>query len=67
MKQHGAHVVECDSVNKETFHDKWSTEDDTKVDYKANLQKGLYNYGLCKNRSLTPWAISRLVFRLHRF
>jgi hypothetical protein len=45
-KKIGAHVVECDSVNKETFHKKWPTEDDTKIDYKANLQKGLYNYGL---------------------
>src|SRR5215469_7830942 len=35
-----AYIVEWDSVNKETFH----KEDDTKIDYKANLQSGLYNY-----------------------
>jgi hypothetical protein len=44
----GAHIVEFASVNKETFHNKWTTEDDTGFDtcyYMANLQKGLYDKG----------------------
>jgi hypothetical protein len=42
----GAHIIEYDSVNKKTFHKEWSTEDDTNIDYKANLQKGLYSKGI---------------------
>jgi hypothetical protein len=42
----GAHIIEYDSVNKKTFHKEWSTEDDTKIDYKANLRGGLYDRGI---------------------
>ncbi len=41
----GAHIIEYDSINKETFHLKWQIDDDTKFDYKSNLQAGLYDYG----------------------
>jgi hypothetical protein len=41
----GAHIIEYDSFNKKTFHNEWSTEDDTKIDYKAKLRGGLYDKG----------------------
>jgi hypothetical protein len=41
-----AHIIEYDSKKKDTFHEKWSTEDDTKIDYKANLRRGLYDKGI---------------------
>jgi hypothetical protein len=41
----GAHIIEYDSIKKETFHKQWSTEDDTNINYKANLQAGLYDKG----------------------
>ena len=41
----GVHIVEWDSIKKETFHKEWSTEDDTNINYKANLQAGLYDRG----------------------
>ena len=46
------HIIEYDSVNKETFHEEWQKEDDTKIDYKANLQAGLYNYGFAVRTGL---------------
>ena len=48
----GAHIIEYDSVNKETFHLKWQLDDDTKFDYKANLGLGLYNYGFAVRTGL---------------
>ncbi len=48
----GAHIIEYDSVNKQTFHTQWSTEDDTKIDYKANLKAGLYNHGFAVRTGL---------------
>jgi hypothetical protein len=44
----GAHIIEYDSIKKETCHRKWSTEDDTTFDtdyYMMNLRKGLYDKG----------------------
>ena len=44
----GAHIIECDSVNKVYRHDGWSTEDDTAFDldyYMRNLHLGVYNKG----------------------
>jgi hypothetical protein len=44
----GAHIIEYDSVNKTTFHDEWSTEDDTAFDinyYMANFRKAHYKKG----------------------
>jgi hypothetical protein len=46
------HIIEYDSVNKETFHKTWSIEDDTKVDYKAKLQLGIYNKGVAARTGL---------------
>ncbi len=47
-----AHIIEYDSVNKQTFHKKWQEEDDTKIDYKAILRAGLYNYGFAVRTGL---------------
>ena len=45
-KSIGAHIIEYDSRNKRTLHIKWSTEDDTKYDYEADLQAGRYDNGI---------------------
>lgn len=48
----GAFVIEYDSINKDIHHNEWPSEDDTKVDYKANLENGLYNYGIAVRTGL---------------
>ena len=42
----GAHIVEYNSREKKSFHKGWPTEDDTKYDYNADLQKGVYDNGI---------------------
>jgi hypothetical protein len=48
----GAHIIEYNSVTKKTLHKKWNSEDDTKVDYRANLLAGLYDNGIAVRTGL---------------
>lgn len=48
----GAHIIEYNSVIKKTFHDNWSTEDDSQINYLALLKTGIFNKGFAVRTGL---------------